>query len=47
MKITSCYAIAHAELAAGHWLMRQGSGGGSRGLSKFECWILMMLAAVR
>ena len=47
MKITSCYATAHAELAAGHWLMCQGSGRGSRGLSKFECWILMMLAAVR
>ena len=47
MKITSYYVIAHAELAAGHWLMHQGSGRGSKGLSKFECWILMMLAAVR
>ena len=47
IKTTSCYAIAHAELAAGRWLMCQGSGRGSRGLSKFECWILMVLAAVR
>ena len=47
MKITSCYATAHAELAAGHWLMCQGSGRGSMGLSKFKYWILMMLAAVR
>ena len=46
MKITICYATAHAELAAEHWLMCQGSGRGSMGLSKFECWILMMLAAV-
>ena len=46
MKITSCYATAHAELPAGHWLICQGSGRGSMGLSKFECWILMMLAAV-
>ena len=47
MKITSCYATAHAELAGGHWLMCQGTGRGSMGLSQFECWILMMLAAVR
>ena len=47
MKITSCYATAHAELAAGHCLMCQGSGQGSMELSKFECWILMMLATVR
>ena len=38
MKITGCYATAHAELAAGHWLMCQGSGRGSMGLSKFGCW---------
>ena len=47
MKITSCFATTHAELAAGHWLMCQGSGRGSMGLSKFECWLLTMLAAVR
>ena len=47
MKIMSCLVTTHAELAAGHWLMCQGSGRGSMGLSKFECWILMMLAAVR
>ena len=47
MKITSCYTTAHAELAAGHWLMCQGSGRGIMGLSKFECWTLMMMAAVR
>ena len=47
MKITSCFATTHVELAAGHWLMCQGSGRGSMGISKFECWILMMLAAVR
>ena len=47
VKVTSCYVTAHAELAAGHWLMCQGSGRGSMGLSTFEYWILMMLAAVR
>ena len=47
MKIMSCLVTTHAELAAGHWLMCQGSGRGSMGLSKFECWVLMMLAAVR
>ena len=47
MKITSYYATAHPELAAGHWLMCQGSGRGSMGLCKFEYWILMMLATVQ
>ena len=47
MKITSYYMIAHSELAVGHWLMCQGSGQGSIGLSKFEYWILMILAVVR
>ena len=47
MEITSCFVTTHAELAAGHWLMCQGSGRGSMGSSKFECWTLMMLAAVR
>ena len=47
MKIMSCLVTTHAELAAGHWLMCQGSGRGSMGSSKLECWILMMLAAVR
>ena len=47
MKITSCLVTTHAELAAGHWLMCQGSGRGSMGLSKFGCWLLTMLAAVR
>ena len=46
MKIMSCLVTTHAELAAGHWLMCQRSGRGSRELSKFECWTLMMLVAV-
>ena len=47
VKITSYYAVAYAELAAGHWLMCQGSARGSIGLSRFEYWLLTMLAAVR
>ena len=45
MKITSCYATAHAKLAGGNWMTCQGGGRGSMGLSEFEYWILMMLAA--
>ena len=44
VRITSCYATAHAELAAGHWRMCQGSGRGTIGLSKSEYWTLMILA---
>ena len=47
MKITSWFATTHAELDARHWLMCQGNDWGSMGLSKFEYWILMMLAIMR
>ena len=47
IKIMSRYATAHVKLAAGHWLIYQGNGWGSVELSKFEYWILIMLAAIR
>ena len=47
IKITNCYAGAHVKLATGKWLMSQGGGRGNMGISKFEYWILRILAAVR
>lgn len=38
---------SRAELVAGHWLMCWGSNRGSVGLSKFDYWIIMILAAVQ
>ena len=46
-KIMRCYVIAHAEIASRQWLMCQGSGWGSMGLSQFEYWILMVFVVVQ